>query len=214
MRKFRKSFALPVGLLVAFVLFTVAVCCVDVQEAGPLGSRVGFASVNLSLHRLTGVHYDLYKITDWLSLIPICICAGFGLLGLCQWLQRKQLRKVDKSLILLGIFYFAVAAVYILFEAVHINYRPVLIEGRLEASYPSSTTVLMLCVMLTAAMQCKWRMRNSAWKKRVLFLMHAFSVLMVLGRLLSGVHWFTDILGGILLSGGLAGMYLAFSNPE
>jgi undecaprenyl-diphosphatase len=133
--------------------------------------------------------------------------AGFGLLGLAQWIRRKQIRKVDSSILVLGGFYLAVMGAYLFFEVFAVNYRPVLIDGILEASYPSSTTMLMLCVMPTAIMELRGRMKNSVLKRWVTFLMAAFTVFMVIGRLISGVHWLTDIVGGMLLSTGLVMMY-------
>ena len=159
MKKRNQRYRIAFCLLAAFVLWTVAVCQVDVQEVGPQGSAVGFASLNLTVHRLTGVHRPLYNITDWLGLVPILFVLGFALLGLVQWIQRKDIRKVDRSLLVLGGFYLAVAAVYVFFEIVIVNYRPVWIEGFPEASYPSSTTVLVLCVMPTAWMQLHRRIQ-------------------------------------------------------
>ena len=148
----------------------------------------------------------LYILTDWLGLVPVCFGFGFALLGLTQWIGRKSILKVDRSILVLGGFYLAVLAVYLFFEACPVNFRPVLIDGRLEASYPSSTTVLVLCVMATAALQLKARMKNS---RQMVAAITAFSAFMVLARLLSGVHWVTDILGGILLSAGLVLLYRA-----
>ena len=51
------------------------------------------------------------------------------------------------------------------------------------------------------------RIKNTALKKTMSFLITAFIVFMVIGRLVSGVHWFTDIIGGALLSAGLVTMY-------
>ena len=199
------------GLLAAFVLWTAAVRLLDVQPIGPEGSAVGFASVNGFVHRMTGVHMAMYHITDGLSLIPLGFAAGFGLLGLVQWIKRKQLIQVDRSIVVLGGFYLVVMAVYALFERMVINYRPVLIEGALEASYPSSTTVLVLCVMATAVLQLRARMRTARRNGWITAVMTAFSAFMVVGRLLSGVHWFTDIVGGILLSAGLVMLYWAMT---
>ena len=84
-----------------------------------------------------------------------------------------------------------------------INYRPILIEGRLEASYPSSTTLLVLSVMPTFAFQFKCRLKNEEVKKIVFVLTGLFSLFMLVGRLVSGVHWLTDIVGSVLLSMGL-----------
>lgn len=206
-RESKKSFYAGAGMLAGFVLWTAAVCRVDVQAIGPQGSNVGFAGINGFFHSLTGVHWFLYTLTDWLSLIPLAVVAGFGLLGLAQWIRRKQIRKVDSSILVLGGFYLAVMGAYLFFEVFAVNYRPVLIDGMLEASYPSSTTMLMLCVMPTAIVELRGRMKNCVLKRWVTFLMAAFTVFMVIGRLISGVHWLTDIVGGALLSGGLVGLY-------
>ena len=197
------------GLLAAFLLWTAAVCLVDVQAIGPKGSEVGFAGLNGWFHALTGVHMTLYIITDWMGLIPLAVAMGFGLLGLVQWIKRKRLRKVDGSILLLGGFYLAVLAVFLLFEAFVVNYRPVLIEGVLEASYPSSTTLLTLCVMPAAMLQWKERIKDKRVRTWILGVSAGFTLFMVGGRLVSGVHWLTDIVGGVLLSAGLVLLYAA-----
>ena len=168
---------------------------------------VGFAALNAFFHRLTGVHMTLYVITDWLGLVPVAFGLGFALLGLVQWIRRKNILKVDRSILTLGGFYIAVMAVYLFFENFVVNYRPVLIEGFLEASYPSSTTLLALCVMPTAMMQLKIRIKNRIFRRCVLLAIAAFTAFMVIGRLVSGVHWLTDIVGGALVSGGLVTIY-------
>ena len=207
----RKDIFAALSFLAAFVLWTIAVGFVDVRAIGPNESSVGFAAINMAIHQLTGVHMSLYNITDWLGLVPVGVVLCFAAMGLLQWIKRKHILKVDYSILVLGGFYVIVMAVYILFELVVINYRPVLINGYLEASYPSSTTVLVMCVMPTAIMQLNVRIRNVTLKKCTSIAISAFIVFMVIGRLLSGVHWFTDIVGGALLSAGLVLMYRAVS---
>ena len=210
----KKNFGIAAILLGAFVVWTVAVQLVDVQPIGPQGSTVGFATVNSWVHNLTGVHMSLYTVTDWLGLVPIAFAIGFALLGLIQWIKRKHLRQVDYSIIVLGGFYLLVMAAYVLFEVFVINYRPVLINGCLEASYPSSTTMLVLCVMPTTLMQLNARIKSQTLKRWVGFGITAFILFMVIGRLLSGVHWFTDIIGGALLSAGLVMLYYSITSLE
>lgn len=212
MKRIRKSFIASMCLLVAFVLWTVAVCFVDVRTIGPQGSTVGFAGINGFVHNLTGVHLSLYNITDWLGLVPIFVCMDFGILGLVQWIKRKSICKVDHDILILGGFYIITIAAYLLFESVVINYRPVLINGYLEASYPSSTTMLVMCVMPTAIMQFNSRIRNKVLRNIVAITIIAFIAFMVIGRLISGVHWFTDIIGGALLSAGLVMLYHTVSS--
>ena len=207
----KKKFFVGAGFLGAFVLWTVLVSLVDIRPIGPNGSRVGFAALNGFVHDLTGVNLLLYTVTDWLGLVPIAVAFGFAVLGLVQWIKRKSLLKVDGSLLVLGGFYFVVMAAYIFFEAVVINYRPTLIDGYLEASYPSSTTMLVLCVMPTAMLQLRTRIKNRVFRRWVLLLIAAFTAFMVMGRLLSGVHWLTDIIAGALLSTGLVMIYASLN---
>ena len=211
-KKNKKRFVLGTILVGVFVLWTVLVCFVDVRAIGPEGSSVGFATLNGFIHKLTGVNFGLYTITDWLGLVPIAVAFGFAILGLAQLIDRKNLRKVDHSILALGVFYIVVMAAYVFFETVVINYRPTLIDGHLEASYPSSTTMLVMCVMPTAAMQLNARIKNTVLRRCTVIAIIAFTACMVIGRLLSGVHWITDIIGGALLSAGLVAMYDALSN--
>ena len=194
-------------LFLAFVIWTALVSALDVQEIGPLGSDVGFSTFNGYVHRIIGVNMTLYAVTDWLGLVPIAVALAFAAFGLLQMLRRKSLLKVDASILALGMFYILVAAAYVFFEILVINRRPVLIEGRLEASYPSSTTVLVACVIPTAAMQLCSRMRSSALKRTVAVVCLLFVSFMIIGRILSGVHWITDIIGGVLLSAALVELY-------
>lgn len=209
-----KRFAVAAGIFAAFVLWTLAVCFVDVSAIGPQESEIGFSHINGAFHNFTNVHMELYVITDWLGLVPFAFVAGFGVLGLVQWIRRRKLRKVDFGILVLGGFYIVTMAAYILFEHVVINYRPVLINGYLEASYPSSTTMLVLCVMPTAMLQFHDRTKNKLLRSSVNTAIAAFTVFMVIGRLISGVHWLSDIIGGILLSSALVSCYYAVSKMK
>ena len=210
----QRNFCIAICMLFTFLLWTVAIQFVDVEAIGPQGSSVGFAAINQLVHNLTGVHMSLYTATDWLGLVPLMFVMGFGTLGLIQWIKRKHLLKVDYSILVLGCFYIVVTAVYVLFEMLVVNYRPVLIGGILEASYPSSTTMLVMCVMPTAIMQFNARIKNNVLKRFVAAAIIVYIAFMVIGRFVSGVHWFTDIIGGAWLSAGLVSMYRAIISWE
>lgn len=205
--KRKKKAYLALTFIASFLVWTVLVRNFDVGTIGPNGSQVGFSTLNALIHRLTGVNMSLYVITDWLGIIPLMFIIGFGIFGLIQWIKRKSIRKVDFDILALGAFYIAVMGVYFIFEKIVINYRPVLIEGFLEASYPSSTTMLVMCVIPTAIMEFNYRIKSILLKNVVVFALSIFGVFMVSGRLISGVHWFTDIVGGILISTGLVLLY-------
>ena len=159
------------ALLLAFAVWTVLVRVVDVREIGPNGSPVGFGALNGFFHQLTGVHMALYTVTDLLSILPLGIVLGFALLGLVQWIRRKSLTRVDRGLLALGGFYIATVAVFVFFEVVVINYRPVLINGVPEASYPSSTTMLAACVLPTAIMQLGKYVKHRPLRRTVALLL-------------------------------------------
>ena len=203
----KRNLTIGIFLLIAFALWTVLIMFVDVQAVGVNGSKVGFATFNAWFHQLTGVHWTLYTVTDWLGLVPLAVCLCFGCLGLCQLIKRRSLFKVDADILLLGGYYILAIFGYLFFEMVPINYRPVLINGFLEASYPSSTTLLVLSVMPTLLFQINRRSHNKIIKNVVIGFVLLFSAFMVIGRLISGVHWATDIIGSVLLSFGLFKLY-------
>lgn len=194
-------------MVVCFAFWTVLIQYVDVQPAGQTGKEVGFAAINTWFHQLTGVHMKLYTLTDWLGLVPVMVCMGFASIGFIQLVNRRSLYRVDPDILLLGGYYAVVILGYLIFECMPINYRPILIEGRLEASYPSSTTLLVLSVMPTLAFESRRRVQNKRMQQAICIFACVFSLIMVIGRLISGVHWCTDIIGAVLLSGGLFCMY-------
>lgn len=205
----KKLLILGIALLGMFVIWTGLIQCVDVQPAGANGTEIGFATFNCWFHRMTGVHMAIYMITDWLGLVPIFVCIAFGGVGFVQLIKRKSLFKVDRDLVFLGFYYVVVIFCYLIFEMISINYRPILMDGMLEASYPSSTTLLVLSVMPTLVYQVNRRSTNLLFRRCVCAMSIVFSSFMVIGRLVAGVHWFTDIVGAVILSAGLFCLYKA-----
>ena len=203
----QKNFTTAIILLLSFILWTISVRFIDLKAICPQESIVGLSKLNDFIHNFIGVNLTLYNITDWLGLVPFAVCFGFGVFGFVQLIKRKNILKVDYDILVLGGLYIVVIAVYLLFETVVINHRPVLINGVLEASYPSSTTMLSLCVIPTAIMQFKKRIKNKTAKNIIIFFAVIFTTFMVVGRVISGVHWITDIIGGALFSAGMVVMY-------
>ena len=206
----KKHLIIGFSLLAVFIVFTVLVSFVDVKAIGRQGSDVGFATANETFRNFTGYHEGLYDFTEILGYLCFVPIAVFGLLGLYQMVKRKSLLKVDKDILLLGCFYAVLLAAYVLFEKLVINYRPEFAgETVLEPSYPSSHTLLFGGVMATTVMQLLKRIRNSAVKWIAVCAVVLSAILVVFGRLFSGVHWLTDILGGMLLGTSLVWMYFA-----
>lgn len=174
----------------------------DVQPVGPEGSSIGFAALNVAVHDFFGMHLFWYKLTQALGLLAIAVAGVFAVTGLVQLIQRKSLLKVDKKILMLGVIYILVILLYILFEKVPFNYRPVVLDPAegLEPSYPSTHTMLILTIFGTAVAVLGDYIKNA---KLVLLLKIVCLVIMALtivGRLVCGVHWFTDIAGGVIIS--------------
>lgn len=192
-----------------FAVWTVLILTVDVQPLGQNGTGIGFATFNCWFHHFTGVNMVIYTITDWMGLVLVAICLSFAGMGLVQLIKRRSLFRVDADIMILGVYFVIVFLAYAIFEMIPINYRPILIEGKMEASYPSSTTLLVLSVMPALIEQIQRRLSGITAKRIIKIVEIAFSAFMVIGRLVSGVHWFTDIVGGVLLSAGVFMLYKA-----
>lgn len=202
----KRNIITSITLLILSVVFTLLVKNIDVKAIGPNESLVGFADINKLFHNLIGSNMAIYKITEIIGLIPLLIAFIYVIIGIKQLITRKNLLKVDKEIYLLGLFYILVLGVYIFFEKVVINYRPVLIDNILEPSYPSSHTLMSICICISSIMINKKLFRNNlADIENIISII--VMVLIIVGRIISGVHWFTDILGGIIISSTLVVLF-------
>lgn len=194
-----RNIIISIGLTVLSICYTLLVKFIDVDTIGPNGSEVGFSKLNGWFSNLVGSNMTIYKITEVLGLLVIAIVLIYGCIGIYQLVKRKSLLKVDKEIIILGCFYVLMAITYVLFEKVVINYRPILIDGELEASYPSSHTILAICIALSSLKVSK-EYFNKKYIKKINLITVVLMALVVVGRLISGVHWISDIIGGIIIS--------------
>ncbi len=208
MKKKKNLWVPAIILIVVSILYTVLVKFVDVGEIGPEGSSVGFQMINGYVHSMIGVQEFWYKVTKYLGILPFLYVGYYGVIGLMQLIKGKSLKKVDQRILALGGFYIVVGLVYVFFEKVVINYRPVILEEGLEASYPSSHTMLALCICLSSLLISKYYIKKQ-YKRVVDGITVSLMTVLVVGRILSGVHWITDIIGGVLISLALVYTYKA-----
>ncbi len=208
----KKDLFISLSIFVVFIIYTVLVKFVDVQAIGPNDSKVGFSSLNQMIHQWFPGNFTLYNITDLGSLLPLGIALLFAILGLIEWVQRKKVMNVDKNILALGICYLLTFTIYAFFEFVVINRRPVLIDGVLEASYPSSTTILSLVILTTCIDQVIVYIKNKYLKYFCIGLSSAYALFLVVGRIVSGVHWASDIIGAMLISAALIFTYFGLKS--
>lgn len=193
---------------IVFAVYTILVMLVDVQPIGPNKTTVGFATINRYFINLFGVHAIYYRITDYLAILSILVVVFFAGVGAYQLIKRRSFRAVDSEIYALAVFYIAIVAFYALFEVAIINYRPVLVDGVLEASYPSSHTMLVVSVVSAAMMEAHRMLKNKpAAETPVIILGFMILLLAIFGRLFAGVHWFTDILGSLFLTAYLLSFF-------
>lgn len=188
--------------LFLFIVLMILVKNVDVKPIGPNGTLVGFSSINESFHNLTGVNYLWYEITDTLGIVAILLCVVFGFIGFLQLIYRKKLFSVDIEILALGVLFIITIGLYVLFNVVTINQRPVIIPGdtELEASFPSSHTMLAIVVFGSISMIISKYVEDNNISRIIKISLNTLIIIAIIGRLLSGVHWFTDIVGAILMS--------------
>lgn len=205
--KKNKKIITSLCLLCLFLIFTIIIKIVDVQAIGPNNSEVGLATINKAFHDFFNYNETFYKISKILGYLSFLIIALYGIIGLYQLIKKKSIFKVDKNILILGAFYVLVLFVYALFEVIIINYRPVLEEGVLEASYPSSHTILSICVCLSSIIVSNKIFKNKKNTKLFNYITAILMITIIVTRILSGVHWLTDIIGAILISTSLCAMF-------
>lgn len=206
----KKKLLISVSFITLYVLFTISLLYVDRKAIGPNNSIVGYSTINNWFHNFTGVNWLLYDITDWGGIPPIILGMIFGVVGLVEWIKRKSIKKVDNFLFVLGGLYIVTFIIYLLFEFMVINRRPVLINGYLEASYPSSTTFASIIFMASSIIPIRFYIKNHKLRKILIVIVWVYMLFLIIGRMISGVHWLTDIIGSVFLGTGLVLLYEYF----
>ena len=206
--KHRRIITAGIGLLLTVILIAL-VRLVDAAPIGAQGTSIGLSHLNQFVFDLFGVNILWYNITDWLGVAAVLTGFVFAVTGLVQLIKRRSLLKVDREILALGGLYIVVIGLYLFFENVIINYRPIIMPDNTspEASFPSSHTMLVCVIMGSAAMLINRYIRNKPLNRILRAVCYVIIGVTVVGRLIAGVHWFTDILGGILISVTLLSLY-------
>lgn len=204
----KKYFIFGAISFVLFAILTLLVKTVDVKAIGPMGSEIGLSGINTYFRDLIKVNMMLYNITDVLGYAAIAVAVYFAGFGVGQLIKRKSIKAVDRDIIVLGVFFAVVICAYVFFEIVVVNYRPIIMDGELEASYPSSHTMLSIASLGAAIHQLAKRISNKTLRVFAISVCSVMMAVIVIGRFISGVHWFTDIIAGVLLSVSLLLIYI------
>lgn len=208
-------FILSGAAFALFLLLIILLKTVDIKTITLIGSggtfdiKIGLSTLNIAVSDAIAYNSLWYKITGVSGILPLAVAGAFVVLGLVQLISRKSLKKVDGEIYLLGSFYVLTLAVYVFFEKVIINYRPIILNKTPEASFPSSHTMLAVFICLSASFTLEKYVKSHAILNITQIALGALTGIIVLGRILSGVHWATDIIGGLLISLALYFCYKA-----
>ena len=213
-KKTLRNFIITGSMFLLFVIFTLIVAFVDVKTVGPRGSEVGLATINKWFFRLVGVRPVFNVITQILAIVALAVAVAFCGLGVYQAIKRKSIKKVDKDLVIMGIIYLLTAVVYVFFELVVVNCRPIMVGGELAASYPSSHVLLSVVIMGTAFIWVARKAFKEEYKVAAYSIIAAIALIAPIGRLLAGRHWLTDVIGGLLIATTIVMLYYSCINFE
>ena len=192
-----------------FIVLIILLKTVDVQAVGPEGTSVGLASMNTAFHNMTGENKGFYLLSKILGFAELSLVVYFAGIAVYQWVKGKSFKNVAHCLKAAGIFYVITAGLYVFFEKVVINFRPVIMEGKdhVEPSFPSTHTLLAIMILGSAFVIAKNLLTNVPLKRTLRILCFVFMFITAAARLLSGVHWLTDIIGAIFLGATLVFEY-------
>ncbi len=213
----RKTKWIISGIFLAlFLLWIVLLKTVDVRPVGPAGTSIGFATVNAGFQEAFTFNKLLYTVTKLLGVLTIAVAGAFAIFGVVQWIQRRKLLRVDLEIRNLAVLYVVFALLYVFFEKVIINYRPMIMPNETdpEASFPSTHTMLVCVVMGSTILLLRRYIHNKGLRLVLQIVSALIIVVMVIGRLLCGVHWLTDIIGGVLISAALVSAYAAMIDKD
>ncbi len=135
------------------------------------------------------------KITNIILITALITLGIFVILGLCQWISRKSLKKVDKELLWFPLPLALMAITYVVFDKFLIlNTRP---DGSGEPSFPSTHVMVVTTIFLLTAVILPKYIKSKIACLVLYLLMLAFVILNGVGRVLANKHWTSDVLGAV-----------------
>ena len=162
-----------------FVLLLILILVVDVTTI-PFNGKIGLTSLNKIFYYV--LDFDTRLMIDSISDFLLDSLKGQGIL------------------LLLGCFIVIAGIIWVLFDnIIVINYRPFNYEGKLEGSFPSTHVMLVTFVYLASLKFFNFDNKPKSFK----YILYGFSIFVIIFtgacRILSLMHWFTDVLGGVLI---------------
>ncbi|MBP5342565.1 phosphatase PAP2 family protein [bacterium] len=212
MNNYKKLYFIPLVLLLVFVVFIVLVKTVDVSVIGENSTNIGLTFINKGFyesHKL--INNTFYNVSKYLGYLSFLIIGFFLVVGVIQLIKRKGFFKVDTDLLLLGAIYVLTMVFYVFFEIVVVNVRPIIVDEPMEASFPSSHTLLAVVAVGTLLFEILKRISNKYLKWGSLIAASLFMIVLIVFRLLSGVHWVTDIIAGIILGLAIVSLFIVLN---
>lgn len=212
MKKNILNFSITAGLFLVFAIFTILVKFVDTSVVATTGTQIGLSSINKPLFDFFGANETWGTISTLLFVIAGVVVLTLATIAVVEMIKSKSLFKINHKLLLVALLYVLTAIFYVIFEFVIINYRPLLDEGLIKASYPSSHTLLICVVCLSACLIVPDYIKSNPLKITITTILCLISVLAPITRLLAGMHWFTDVVASIILSLALVMLYYSTSS--
>lgn len=192
----------PIISFILFLVFTILVKTVDVTYIQDIG-YLGFYNINTSINsKIQSMNTSLYdKLSDVIMIISFVSVAIFAVIGIVQLIKRKSFKQVDPILYILLGLYVLVAAMYLTFSLMKINFSPLSTKENLKDSYPSSHVFISITLFVSGVMTATKYVNMGKWMSVIGFTgAILLSILSAVTRMFSGQHYFTDIIGAILLA--------------
>jgi len=206
MRK-KKNLTVAISLGILFVALTLSLLFIDVKVINETDKEIGLAFIN-KLSNNVSYNEFLDKISDIFMILSIGFILFLAIKGLVQLVKRKNILKVDKEILVFGGVVVLMAVLWITFDRLFIiNYRPILIDGELEASYPSTHIMIVTFTMLSSIDLLIKYIQNKKIRYTSSVTVWLCIGLTIVLRFASGMHWISDCLGGFILGAILYYVY-------
>ncbi len=189
------------GLGFLFIFLILLILLMSVDKASNIYKEIGLYNFN-KIFLVDYYNESWDGFSDVILYISILFILGLIIYGIYQLYKRKSLFKVDKDIILTGFGFVFIIIIWFIFDKfIDINYRPIAVNGSAQTSFPS-THVMLACFSLLATTRIILK-RNTNELKYNIITYGGVSILVILcslGRILSKMHWTTDVLGAIFIS--------------